>query len=180
MPQCRLRPVITRSFLEANSAAVYRLDDIVTIALPPGFPAPTPQPYVLMAGPGLPVSGFVMNLQAPPQRPFGTDTALRGKTLLCLGFAQALSLPDTCPYASVHAFPALTPALLAQYLPDAIALPLFGAQADASTQLHLLRTMGFRGRCFVLAPRLPNPKLVLAELRAEAPGLRIALLAAQP
>lgn len=115
-----------------------------------------------------------------PTPPATEPPAPRRKTVVLLGFAQGFAqgfeLPQRCQNVAVQHLSTLTPTALAELLPDAIALPLFDAQTDASAQLQLLHHLGFRGRCFVLTPPLPNPILVLRELRAEARGLRITLL----
>lgn len=70
----------------------------------------------------------------------------------------------------------LSALLLSQVLPDAVVIPLFTAKSDAMSDVQSLSKLGFRGRCFVLAPRLPNRRMVVNELRQQATGLRIYLL----
>lgn len=119
-----------------------------------------------------------------PQNPAPANTndlhPRRRKSLLLLGFPDESTRTSARKTArfSIERHPRATPALLACLLPDAVAMPLLNGHMDALIHLHHLQEIGFRGRCFVLAPPLPKPKLVLTELRAQARGLRITLLSA--
>lgn len=73
----------------------------------------------------------------------------------------------------------LTPHLISRILPDAVVLSLMSNNRDAVEDLETLSALGFRGRCLVLAPKLPNRKMVLKELRHHAAGLRLTLLIPQ-
>jgi hypothetical protein len=79
-------------------------------------------------------------------------------------------------YAIVENSAPISAQLLSQVLPDIVVFPLMSVQSDAVADLHLLNALGFRGRCIVLAPALPNRKMVLAELRREAYGMSVFLL----
>lgn len=70
----------------------------------------------------------------------------------------------------------ITAQLLSQVLPDIVVISLISNNFDAIEGLETLSSLGFRGRCFVLANRLPNHRLVQKELRQHAAGLRITLL----
>lgn len=108
--------------------------------------------------------------QLPPSAPLRT-VLLIGVTLETLA-----SVRRRPAYAIVENNAPLSAQLLSQVLPDIVVLPLMSAQSDAVTDLHVLSALGFRGRCIVLAPTLPNRKMVLAELRREAFGMSVFLL----
>ncbi|MFV2035631.1 MAG: hypothetical protein ACC631_11105 [Halocynthiibacter sp.] len=60
--------------------------------------------------------------------------------------------------------------------PDIVLAPLVGIGFDALDLAARLCRLGFRGRFRVLAPDLPNPDIVLTELRAQAPDIDCDLL----
>lgn len=64
--------------------------------------------------------------------------------------------------------------------PDLVLSPLVGAGFDALDLARLLRSLGFAGRYRVVVDALPDPAAVLAELRAEAPGLDVDLVSRAP
>lgn len=66
--------------------------------------------------------------------------------------------------------------LLARVAPDRIVIPLFAPEFDAPQALEHLAELHYRGKVTVVAPRLPAPRMVLAELRASAPGMAVDLL----
>ena len=70
----------------------------------------------------------------------------------------------------------LTAELLVQARPDRVICMLFGAGLDAYAVIERLESFGYGGAITVLAPHLPRPKLVEAELRAIGPGRRLTLL----
>ncbi len=102
--------------------------------------------------------------------------------MLLLGFSEGFALPQSCQRAelTVASHPALTPRLLASLWPDTIAMPLLNGTTDALSHLRRLQDFGFRGRCIVLAPPLPDLKLVQNELRSQAYSLRISVLSLDP
>lgn len=59
----------------------------------------------------------------------------------------------------------LTAEVLKCLQPDLIILPLFSADYDATSAIETLLELGYTGRVTVLAPQLPNPRLVERELR---------------
>lgn len=73
----------------------------------------------------------------------------------------------------------ITAQLMSKVLPDIVVISLISNNSDAIEDIEALSALGFRGRCFVLANRLPNRRLVLQELRRHAAGLRISLLTVQ-
>ncbi|MGB3277620.1 MAG: hypothetical protein WBA92_00355 [Pseudorhodobacter sp.] len=100
------------------------------------------------------------------------------RTVLLVGVnMEALASARRRPaYTIVENNAPISAQLLSQVLPDIIVLPLMSKQSDAVTDLHHLYALGFRGRCLVLAPALPNRKMVLTELRREAYGMSVFLL----
>ena len=74
-------------------------------------------------------------------------------------------------------FDKLSKAKLDRIAPDLVVFPLFTASLDATMILTELNALGYRGRCLVLTPRLPNPRLIEAELRSCSGAMQIELLA---
>jgi hypothetical protein len=71
----------------------------------------------------------------------------------------------------------LTPTLLAATRPDIILSALFLGIADATDVASRLAALDYRGRYRVITDEpLPFPAVVLADLRAAAPGLDIDLM----
>ena len=70
----------------------------------------------------------------------------------------------------------LSAALLAQYQPSLIIVPLFAAGFDATAAIEELEALGYGGKITVLAPELPKPRLVERELQSLGPGARLTLI----
>ena len=99
--------------------------------------------------------------------------AARVLTLNCqalLGPTDAVPAPSIT-HASSHDLDA---AMLARVAPDLVIVPLFAGDLDATMIIERLVALGYCGRVAVLAPTLPNPRLVEQELRGL--GLRVALI----
>jgi hypothetical protein len=78
----------------------------------------------------------------------------------------------------VHiSYAALDAVLLAQILPDVIALPLFARGFDAVQAVSRLVDLGYGGRLCVICPSLPDRSMVEAELRSRAGIMQIDLIA---
>jgi hypothetical protein len=109
-------------------------------------------------------------------------TGPTAKTILLIGFATGTIPSGLCSgFAKVVIDKGpLSALILGQVLPDSVALPLITAQGDVVTGLQTLFALGYSGQCIVVAPKLPNPDMVLAELHREAPGLSISLLDKTP
>lgn len=71
------------------------------------------------------------------------------------------------------AYGALTQGLVDRLRPPALALALFDPDHDVALVLKRLARLGFRGRVLVLAPPLPDARMVQDELRATFPSLRL-------
>lgn len=99
--------------------------------------------------------------------------AARVLTLNC----QALLGPtDAVPEPCItHAcYYDLDAAVLARIAPDLVIMPLFAGDLDAVAIIARLVALGYGGRVAVLAPTLPNPRLVERELCGL--GLRVTLI----
>ena len=78
----------------------------------------------------------------------------------------------------VHAsFGAVTAGFLATVQPSVVIVPLFAAGYDAATAVAQLEALSYLGRIAVIAPVMPDPRLVEAELRDLGPGARLVLIA---
>ena len=64
--------------------------------------------------------------------------------------------------------------LLQRLQPTLVIMPLFTADHDATTAIERLVELGYSGRITVLAPKLPNPRLVERELASL--GLSVTLI----
>lgn len=76
----------------------------------------------------------------------------------------------------VCAFASLERALLDRVSPRSVVCPLMAEGFEALQVLTLLRQAGYAGDVMVVAPPLPDPRMVERELRAVAPGLRVTLI----
>jgi hypothetical protein len=68
----------------------------------------------------------------------------------------------------------LDAALLRRLQPSHVILPLFTDDHDATTAIERLVELGYTGKVTVLAPKLPNPRLVERELASL--GLAVTLI----
>lgn len=104
--------------------------------------------------------------------------ATPGCAALVVGIDAAGALTRHCRESALVTLPPdrLCPGLVAGLNPRCIVLPLFAARTDAAELLDRLAGMPFAGRILILAPPLPRRDMVLAELQARAPGLRLHLL----
>jgi hypothetical protein len=65
----------------------------------------------------------------------------------------------------------LTTTLLDQLSPDIVLAPLLGQGFDALDLAVMLADYGYKGRFRALCPKLPNPNLVLAEVKSLCPDI---------
>ena len=70
----------------------------------------------------------------------------------------------------------LDSALLAQLSPDWVLFPLISTGFDAPHVIELLASLGYSGGACVIAPLLPNRRMVEIELRSIAPALNLVLV----
>lgn len=73
-------------------------------------------------------------------------------------------------------FTMLSPGLIRALQPRSILMPLFAGPFDVLTLIDMLSAEQFGGRVLVLAPPLPDRAMVLTELQAHGPRLRLRLL----
>ncbi|HMO07886.1 MAG TPA: hypothetical protein PKD10_09580, partial [Paracoccaceae bacterium] len=98
-------------------------------------------------------------------------------------FVESPAMPTgvlACPRHGVPIllpFAAITAGVFERILPMAVGLALFCPRHDATVVLDRLLRIGFRGRILVLAPPLPDARLVQRELDSLYPTLRLRVLA---
>jgi hypothetical protein len=107
-----------------------------------------------------------------------SDLATHGEPIVAFDCAALLGPASPFPIPGLHHthLSELTAQFLADHAPKLIILPLFAAQYDAMTAIEMLETLGYSSQIAVLAPKLPKPKLVEAELRGLGPGARLTLI----
>jgi hypothetical protein len=105
-----------------------------------------------------------------------------GRPVLAIGRPVADPVPDPAFSAALPSDVVWVPAdavdaaLLARLDPRLVLCPLLGAGFDALQVAERLERLGWTGRLRVLAPALPAPAMVEAELAARAPGLTVDLV----
>lgn len=88
--------------------------------------------------------------------------------------ALALGIEDLPPGAEAVTHPEeIDAALLARVQPEKVICPMIGADYDALSVANLLRSLDFAGVLVVVAPDLPNPRMVEREIRNQAGGLQV-------
>ncbi|MEZ5755325.1 MAG: hypothetical protein R3D90_11370 [Paracoccaceae bacterium] len=90
---------------------------------------------------------------------------------IVLGFDSAA--PDC---VAVDAPAQIDAALLTSTRAQKVICPLFADEFDALVVAGHLRGLGFDGTLVVLAPDLPNPRMVEREIRNQAGGLRVSVV----
>jgi hypothetical protein len=104
-----------------------------------------------------------------------TDAADRFLALDCAGLIAPMG-PIPLPNTRHLGFADLDLALLTEAAPHTVVMPLFAGPHDALTMIERLEKLGYNGRILVIAPRLPQPRLVERELRAAGTGNRLLLV----
>lgn len=66
--------------------------------------------------------------------------------------------------------------LLATLGAECVVCPLFDAEFDAMAVATRLAALGFKGRLQVIAPELPNPRMVEREIRSQAAGITLQII----
>lgn len=77
-------------------------------------------------------------------------------------------------------FSDLTTEFLNEHLPDVILTPLVTSQFDVLELAIRLDQLNFEGRVRAICAPLPNPELILSEVRFECPALDFDLIVVQP
>lgn len=73
-------------------------------------------------------------------------------------------------------FADLDAGLLARLRPVRVILPLLARTHDALAVVQRLEALGYTGQVTVIAPSLPDPRMVERELRSHGPGARLDVL----
>jgi voltage-gated potassium channel Kch len=110
----------------------------------------------------------------------GQDGAISA-TVLVIGRGDTESLAQAALLGGqVHVVPVdgLDSDVLARLDPGWVVFPLMAAGFDAANIIETLDDLGFAGRACVMAPRLPNRRMVEIELRSIAPTLHLVLVEA--
>lgn len=122
---------------------------------------------------------------APRPRPPRSTTARRTGRVV----AREADATPPATRAIVLGFPAHPPesigidgpqkldaVLLATMAPDKVICPLFAQDYDALVVAQILSKLGFAGTLVVVAPDLPNPRMVEREIRNQAGGIKVAVV----
>ena len=117
--------------------------------------------------------------------PGGSGEPAQGQTagpvasVLVIGHADYATLAEaSVPGGPVYVAPisGLDAALLARLEPGWVFFPLMVPDFDAPMVIEKLVDLGYSGRACVIAPPLPNRRMVEIELRAMAPLLHLVLI----
>ena len=90
-----------------------------------------------------------------------------------MGFINALPVHVT---AVPILFSSLEQKLVSSVAPTKVVVPLMARGFDAAEVVELLAEIGFRGAIWVLAPKLPNRRMVERELKLLAMGMQIEVI----
>jgi hypothetical protein len=108
-------------------------------------------------------------------------SAVPSATVLVVGGADAATQAQAALMGGTTVavpFGALDAALLARLCPEWVVFPLMTTGADAPLVIETLVALGYAGRACVVAPQLPNRRMVEVELRSIAPTLHLVLVEA--
>ncbi len=94
-----------------------------------------------------------------------------------IGTGRALPDDSQIAFAEFHE---VTEELMDALTPDIVMSPVMTRAFDCLDLAQALQAAGFRGRFRVVAPELPNPKVIQAEIRAICPALDVALIFCGP
>lgn len=90
-----------------------------------------------------------------------------------VGFVSALPLHVT---AVPIAFAALEQKLVASVSPTKVVMPLMTRSFDATEAIEQLGLCGYQGSVWVLAPKLPNRRMVERELKSIVAGIQVEVI----
>ena len=90
-----------------------------------------------------------------------------------VGFVSALPLHITT--VSVL-FSALEQKLVSSIAPSKVVMPLMARGFDAAEAIEQLGTCGYQGVVWVLAPKLPNRRMVERELKSMVQGIQVEVI----
>ena len=86
---------------------------------------------------------------------------------------RALPADSQIAFAEFHE---ITEELLLTLLPDVVLSPVLCRAFDCLDLAQTLHGSGFRGRLRIMAPDMPNPRVIQSEIRALCPGLDVAFI----
>jgi hypothetical protein len=66
--------------------------------------------------------------------------------------------------------------LLSSLGADCVVCPLFDAEFDAMAVAARLEALGYVGRLQIIAPELPNPRMVEREIRSQARSIKLQII----
>ncbi len=105
----------------------------------------------------------------------GTDQSSRVPIMLVVGnlrsWARQGRVPPQIDGFHFVGFQDITPDYLADLNPEVILSALMADQFDALDLARKLSDAGFQGRYRAVTVDIPNPRAVMAEVRAVAPGI---------
>ena len=90
-----------------------------------------------------------------------------------VGFVHALPVHVT---AVPILFSALEQKLVSSVAPTKVVVPLMARGFDAADVLEQLAICGYQGSVWVLAPKLPNRRMVERELKSMASGIQVEVI----
>jgi hypothetical protein len=90
-----------------------------------------------------------------------------------VGFVNALPLHVT---AVSVLFSALEQKLVSSVAPSKVVMPLMARGFDAAEAIEQLGICGYRGVVWVLAPKLPNRRMVERELKSMVQGIQVEVI----
>lgn len=90
-----------------------------------------------------------------------------------LGSGRALPIDSQLAFADFHE---ITAELLDTLAPDIVMSPLLTNNFDCLDLAQALQAGGFSGRLRIVAPDMPNPKVIQAEIKALCPALDVAFI----
>ena len=90
-----------------------------------------------------------------------------------VGFVSALPLHVT---AVPVLFSALEQKLVSSVAPSKVVVPLMARGFDAADAVEQLGICGFQGMVWVLAPKLPNRRMVERELKSMVHGIQVEVI----
>lgn len=86
---------------------------------------------------------------------------------------RALPADSQIAFAEFHE---ITDELLQALTPDIVMSPVLTRAFDCLDLAQTLHEKGFRGRLRIVAPDLPNPRVIQSEIRGLCPGLDVAFI----
>lgn len=113
----------------------------------------------------------------PRRRRLAADKAEQGPTpsgavVIAVGNVRVPGA-DVVAVAGPEAIDAM---LLSSLGADCVVCPLFDAEFDAMAVAARLEALGYVGRLQIIAPELPNPRMVEREIRSQARSIKLQII----